>query len=65
MKRLFYQTKLYDYSSMEECTNHILEMRKRGWITKAQKIDDTGCVWYIYENGQTEYPYTVEYYKEM
>lgn len=65
MKRLFYQTKLYDYSSMKECAKHIEEMESRGWKTKVQKVDDAGCVWYIYENGQDEYPYSAEFYKEL
>lgn len=65
MKRLFYQTKLYDYSSMEECAKHIREMEKRGWKTKLQKVDYTGCAWYVYENGQREHPYSVEFYKEI
>ena len=55
MRRLFYQTKLYDYSSIKECTKHINEMEKRGWKIKVN----------IYENGQTEYPYSVEFYKEV
>lgn len=65
MKRLFYQTKLYDYSTMEECARHIREMEKRGWKTKIQKTDSDGCIWYVYENGQIEYPYSAEFYKQM
>lgn len=63
MKRLFYQTKLYDYSSIEECAKHIDEMEKRGWKTKVQKVDEDGCSWLYFMNGQTEYPYSAEFYK--
>lgn len=34
MKRLFFQTKLYDYSSVKECAKHIEEMEKKGWKPK-------------------------------
>ena len=65
MKRLFYQTKLYDYSSMKECAKHIEEMEKKGWRAKVQRVDEDGCFWLYFMNGQTEYPYSVEFYKEM
>ena len=65
MKRLFYQTVLYDYSSMEECAKHIREMEKRGWKVKLQEIDDNGCEWYVYKNGQDKLPYSAEFYKQM
>jgi hypothetical protein len=65
MKRLFYQTqtKLYDYTSVEECAKHIKEMENRGWKTKVQRVDEDGCSWLYFMNGQTEYPYSAEFYK--
>lgn len=64
MRRLFYQTKLYDYSSRAEAVNHIEKMEKSGWKAKRQD-DNTSGVWgYIFENGQDTYPYSVEYFKE-
>ena len=65
MKRLSYQTKLYDYPSMKECARHICKMERKGWKTKVWKIDDTGCVWHCRENEQAEYPYSAEFYKEL
>lgn len=55
MKRLFYQTKMYDYTSLEEAERDIIEMRKKGWIQKDEiaKIDNY------------KFKYSVEYYKEM
>ena len=62
MKRLFHQTKIYDYSSMKECEKHIEQMEKNGWKAKLQYTQD-GCDYYIYNNGQDELPYSVEYMK--
>ena len=36
MKRLFHQTKLYDYTSKAEAERHIEEMWKKCWIAKKQ-----------------------------
>ena len=58
MKRLFYQTKLYDYTSIEQAEKHKEEMEQKGWSVHYQ--DDMK---YLYENGQNEYPYSIEYSK--
>jgi hypothetical protein len=58
-KRLFFQTKLYDYTSQEEAEKHIKEMESNGWHTKCQ---DNGNI--IYTNNQEEFAYSVEFYKE-
>lgn len=60
MKRLFFKTELYDYSNKEEAENHIEEMRANNWIAKQQ---DNGE--FIYENGQDELPYSVEFLKQL
>lgn len=59
MKRLFYQTKLYNYTSKKEAESHIEEMWKKCWIAKKQ---DNGE--FIFENGQDEFSYSVEFFKE-
>lgn len=59
MKRLFYQTKIYDYTSRKEAEKDIEKMKEKGYNPKAQ-IDGN----FIYENGQDEYLYSVEYYKQ-
>lgn len=63
MKRLFTQTKIYDYSSKKEAEKHIDEMRDKGWRAKTQFHED-GSYSYIYEIEDDDYPYSVEYYKE-
>lgn len=60
MRRLFYQTKLYDYSSIKEAENHIKEMESKKWHAKRQ---DGGN--YIFTNSQESFPYSVEYFKEV
>lgn len=59
-RRLFFQTKLYDYTSQAEAERHIKEMETKGWHAKRQ--DDGN---FIFVNSQEEYPYSVEYFKEM
>ena len=62
-KRLFFQTKLYDYSTLQEAENHRIEMESKGWYAK-NPDDRPGVIRYIFTNGQDSYPYSVEYYKE-
>ena len=64
MKRLFYQTKLYDYTSIEQAEKHKEEMKQKGWGVKYQDNDNMINRIYLYENGQDEYPYSIEYFKE-
>jgi hypothetical protein len=59
MRRLFYQTKLYDYSTVSEADKHIREMEEKGW--KAKRQDNGNFVFY---NGQDDFSYSVEYFKE-
>lgn len=61
MKRLFFQTKIYDYTTEKEAIKDIEKMKKNGWFVKEQT--DGTFVYEIYENGQNEFPYSVEYYK--
>lgn len=59
MRRLFYQTKLYDYSSKAEAERHIKEMESKKWHARRQDDGE-----YIFTNSQETYPYSVEYFKE-
>ena len=59
MRRLFFATKTYDYSSKKEAERHIKEMHSKGWHARRQ---DDGNI--IFTNSQDEYPYSVEYFKE-
>ncbi len=58
MKRLFFQTKIYDYTSKREAEKDIDKMKKNGWLAKEQTSGT-----FVYENGQDEFPYSVEYLK--
>lgn len=58
MKRLFFQTKLYDYSNKTEAEKHIKEMEDRKWKAKRQENGE-----YIFRNGQDDFPYSVEFFK--
>ena len=58
-RRLFYMTKLYDYTSEEEAKKDIEKMRKKGYFVKRQANGQ-----YIYKNNTEIYPYSVEYIKE-
>lgn len=58
MRRLFYQTKLYDYNSRKEAEKDIEKMKEKGYFPKEQNNGS-----YIYENGQDGFPYSVEYQK--
>ena len=65
MKRLFKRIEIYNYSTMEECVNHIVEMKKIGWFVHIQDINIDGATYYKYEDKQTEYPYSAEFYKYL
>ena len=60
MKRLFFQTKIYDYDTVWEAETHMLQMEKRNWKAKRQANGN-----YVFPNGQDGFPYSVEYYKEL
>ena len=59
MRRLFFQTKLYDYTSKTEAERHIKEMECKNWKAKRQ---DNGE--FVFANGQDEFSYSVEFFKE-
>lgn len=61
MRRLFFQTKVYDYTTEKEAIKDIERAKKEGWFVKEQT--DGNFVYEVYENGQDEFPYSVEYYK--
>ena len=62
MKRVFYQTKLYDYTTRKEAERHLKEMEAKGWRAKNQ--NDGSPIEYIFNNGGDVYPWSVEYFKE-
>ena len=55
-RKLFFQTKMYDYSSKACAEADIIEMKKNGWAVKDQYEQKTPCV--------AGYTYTVEYMKQ-
>lgn len=59
MRRLFYQEKIYDYSSVVEAERHIIIMEKAGWHAKVQGDRKRIC-----DTQQSEYPYSVTFFKE-
>lgn len=65
MRRIFYQTKMYDYSSIKEAERHIKEMAEKRWFAKIADENEGGPFRYIYKNNGDDYPYTVEYFKEL
>lgn len=62
-KRIFYQEKVYDYSTIHEAKEHIEKMRAKGWTPR--NIDYTeNTEQYIGETACADFPYTVAYFKE-
>lgn len=59
VKRLFYQTKIYDYKNAMEAVKHITAMEQKGWHAKKQADGE-----YISRNAQDDFPFTVEFFKE-
>lgn len=53
MKRIFSQTKLYDYSSKSEALKHKKYMLKHGWHIEKD----------LYNNESEVYPYSILYFK--
>ena len=66
MKRLFYQSKIYDYTSIEQAEKHKEEMEQKGWsVREYSTINGEYCKpYYLFENGQDEYAYSIEYHKQ-
>ena len=61
MKRLFHQTKIYDYQKITDADKHIKEMATKGWIAVIKDEIYQECA---YKNGQDDFPWSVEYYKK-
>lgn len=60
MKRIFYQTRMYDYTTKEEAEEHIQQMGNKGWIVIRQEDGD-----FISELDGGKYKYSVEFCKEI
>jgi hypothetical protein len=59
-KRLFYETRLYDYRTKEEAEKHRNELELKGWKYREHRDDGS----YIYENGCDTLPYSIEYWRQ-
>ena len=59
MRRLFFQSKLYDYTSKVEAEKHIKEMEEKGWCATRQNDGN-----FVYKNSQDDFSYSVEFFKE-
>ena len=58
MKRLFYEVRLYDYSTKEEALKHkeaMTDRTKKGWWTIRTDL---------YNNGSDVMPYSIEYQRQ-
>ena len=58
MKRLFYEVRLYDYSTKEEALKHkeaMTDRTKKGWWTIRTDL---------YNNGSDIRPYSIEYERQ-
>lgn len=66
MKKCFYETKIYDYSNVEDAEKHMKEMAEKGWFADVNEYyDDDGVhLTFVYENGSDVYPYSIEYHKQ-
>lgn len=60
MKRIFYQTRMYDYTTRKEAEEHIQQMGNKGWSVIRQKDGD-----FISELDDDKYKYSVEFCKEL
>lgn len=59
-RRLFFQTKIYDYTSKEEAQKHIKEMESKCWrVKRNDKNEEITTL-----DSSCDYSYSVEYYKE-
>lgn len=59
MKRLFYQSKIYDYKTKAEAEAHIAQMTEKGWHVMEH---EGGSITFLGEDF--DFKYTVEFYKE-
>ena len=59
MRRIFFQSKIYDYTSKAEAEEHIKEMNSKGWYAVRQGDGN-----FVYMNNQDEFAYSVEFFKE-
>lgn len=60
MKRIFFQTRMYDYTTKEEAEKHIETMWNKGWSVK--RDNDGSC---ISKLDDDKYKYSVEFLKEL
>lgn len=59
MRRIFFQSKIYDYTSKVEAEKHIKEMETKGWHAIRQNDGH-----FVYMNNQDDFAYSVEFFKE-
>lgn len=58
MRRLFFESKIYDYTTKKEAEKHMEKMLEKGWVIKEQGYDG------VFLNGGDGFPYSVEYMKQ-
>jgi hypothetical protein len=59
-RRLFCETRIYDYEKVTDADKHIKEMKAKGW-TPVVKNEEFGE--YPYLNGQDDFKWSVEFYR--
>ena len=61
MRRLFCETRIYEYKTENEAIKNMKMMRMLGWNIKERGSENYAPG--IYDNGKDDFPYSVEYYK--
>ena len=59
MKRIFFQSRIYDYTSKAEAVKHIKQMKSNGWDAIRQSDGK-----FVYMNNQDKFAYSVEFVKK-
>lgn len=64
-RRIFHQTRMYDYTTLKEAKQHIVDMIAKNWNPRIVDENEFGSARYIKETFEDTYKYTVEFYKEL
>lgn len=60
MRRIFFQSRIYDYTSKAEAEKHIKEMETKGWHAIRQSDGS-----FVYMNNQDKFTHSVEFFKKL
>lgn len=63
-KRIFYETRIYDYADRADAKAHAAEMVLKGWYPNHNGKDGAYRPSGIYENGNDTMPYSIEYFRQ-